>query len=203
MIELKSVSTGFSRDSPLLKNYNMVFENKVYGILGKSGIGKTTLLRTIVGLIKPLEGEILIDGQPRQPPGRNGIYMMHQDYTSFDWLTCLDNVLIAKRIKSKVVRSDIERAKKALNKVMLGDYVNRFPRQLSGGQRQRLALARTLFMNPKILLMDEPLSALDSTTRAAMQDLVIENHRETNNTIIIVTHSSDEAKRMSDVIVNF
>lgn len=200
-VELKNLSTGFSKQNPLLKDYNMVFENKVYAILGQSGIGKTTLLRTIVGLLKPLSGEVLINGEPLKPPGQNGIYMMHQEYTSFDWLNCLDNILIAKRIKSRIYDDDLQNAKKSLDKVMLNGYEERFPRQLSGGQRQRLALARTLFMNPKILLMDEPLSALDSATRVAMQDLVLENHRKTHNTIIIVTHSPEEAERMSDVII--
>lgn len=80
---------------------------------------------------------------------------------------------------------------------------NKYPKQLSGGMRQRLALARTLFMNPEIILMDEPLSALDIETRQKMQDLIIKQHKETNNTIIIVTHSKEEAQKMCDVIIEF
>lgn len=201
-IELKKIHTGYTRDKPLLKDFNYVFEDKVYGILGKSGCGKTTLLRTISGLLKPLSGEILVDGKPLKSPGKNEIYMMHQNYTSFDWLTCIDNILIAKDIKSKVTDEDIQRAEEMMESVMLKGYENRYPKQLSGGQRQRLALARTLFMNPKILLMDEPLSALDEDTRKVMQDLVLNAHRKSGNTVIMVTHSLEEAKRMCDVIID-
>ena len=201
MIKLNDLYTGYSRDKPLLKGFSYEFENKVYGVLGPSGCGKTTLLRTIAGLMKPLSGEVLIDGVKVGKPSKNDVYMMHQNYTSFDWLNCLDNILIAKYIKSKISDEDISRAQEMLKSVMLEGYDERFPKQLSGGQRQRLALARILYMNPGIVLMDEPLSALDSDTREKMQNLVMENHEKNNNTIIIVTHSRDEAKKMCDVVI--
>ena len=203
MIEAKNLYTGYSKDKPLLKNFNYVFEPKIYGILGHSGCGKTTLLRTIAGLTKPLSGEVLVDGNPVGKAGQNGIYMMHQNYTSFDWLRCIDNVLIAKKVKSKVSKEDIDKAVHMLSLVGLKGHEDKFPKQLSGGMRQRLALARTLFTNPKIILMDEPLSALDSTTRAQMQDLILKVHKETENIIIMVTHSQDEANKMCDKIINF
>ena len=87
--------------------------------------------------------------------------------------------------------------------VKLNEHVNKYPRQLSGGMRQRLALARTLFMQPQIILMDEPLSALDGVTRAEMQKLIIKMHKSTNNTIIMVTHSTEEAEKMCDEIIKF
>lgn len=203
MIELKNVTTGYSKTSPIMKNVNYVFENKIYGILGESGCGKTTFLRTIAGLTAPINGEILVDGDYVKIHKTNNIYMMHQNYTSFDWKTCLENVLIARRIKRRINNTDINEAKIMLHKVGLDGVERKYPRQLSGGQRQRLALARTLFANPKIILMDEPLSALDEHTRSEMQNLIIDLHKRTNNTIIMVTHSSDEAKKMCDVIIDF
>ena len=205
MIELKNLTTGYSRDKPLKKNCNLIFEdNKIYGILGKSGCGKSTLLKTIAGLIYPLEGTVYINGQILKKASQNDIYMMHQNYTSFDWLTCLDNILITEKIKHKKITTDIRNnALRWLEKVGLKDYANKYPTQLSGGMRQRLALARTLYMKPSIILMDEPLSALDDKTRTEMQDLILDIHKETNNTIIMITHSREEAEKMCDEILIF
>lgn len=203
MIELDKLSTGYSRDKPLLKDFNYKFDAKIYGILGESGCGKTTLLRTIAGLIKPLDGQVLVDDNPVTKASKNNIYMMHQNYTSFDWLKCLDNVLIAKKIRGKLEEKDVTEAKELLSLVGLSESIEKYPKQLSGGMRQRLALARTLFANPDVVLMDEPLSALDSCTRNKMQNLIVEQHQRSNNTIIMVTHSKEEAKKMCDVIIEF
>ena len=109
-------------------------------------------------------------------------------------------VLIAERNKQK--RKELEsEAQKVLEKVGLGAYINRYPTELSGGMQQRLALARVLFVKPKVLLMDEPLSALDDSTRLKMQELIMDVHRETSNTIIMVTHSVLEAEKMCDEII--
>ena len=203
MIEVKDLCIGYSRDKPLLKDFNYKFESKIYGILGHSGCGKTTLLRTIAGLTKPLSGEVLIDGSPVGKVGQNGVYMMHQNYTSFDWLRCIDNVLIAKKVKGKLNGEDIDKAVHMLSLVGLEGHEDKFPKQLSGGMRQRLALARTLFADPKIILMDEPLSALDNITRTQMQDLILKVHKETENIIVMVTHSQEEANKMCDKIIKF
>lgn len=201
MIVVNNLCTGYARASPLLKGFNYQFDNKIYGILGESGCGKTTLLRTIAGLTKPLSGEVLIDGVRISKPNKNGVYMMHQNYTSFDWLTCLDNILIAKKIQGGIKKEDVDNAKRMLETVKLGKDIDKYPRQLSGGMRQRLALARTLFVNPQIILMDEPLSALDGNTRSEMQDLILNIHKSTNNTILMVTHSVEEANKMCDTII--
>lgn len=202
MIELHNLTTGYSRDKPLLKNYSTNFDKKIYGILGESGCGKTTLLRTIAGLMKPLNGEVIIDGKPVTKASQNNVFMMHQNYTSFDWMTCLQNVLLPMKIKRAITKEDVENAKDFLDHVGLNGYENKYPKQLSGGQRQRLALARTLFAKPEIILMDEPLSALDPQTRSLMQDLVMKQHRKENNTVIIVTHSLSEAEKMCDLVIN-
>ena len=132
MIEIHNLYTGYSRDKPLLSGFNYNFDNKIYGILGESGCGKTTLLRTVAGLIKPLSGEIIIDNNPVTPASKNEVYMMHQNYTSFDWLNCLDNILIAKKVKGHVEPEDIEAAKKMLYLVGLNGNENKYPKQLSG-----------------------------------------------------------------------
>ena len=201
MIICNKVTTGYSRAKPLLKDFDAQFDNKIYGILGQSGCGKTTLLRTIAGLTKPLFGEVLINNKKVDKPYKNDVFMMHQNYTSFDWKTCLGNVLVAQDIKGNITEKDIEMAKEMLDKVHLLEHMDKYPKQLSGGMRQRLALARTLFMKPKILLMDEPLSALDNATRVDMQNLIMNLHNEINNTIIMVTHSQEEATRMCDEII--
>ncbi len=203
MIEISELYTGYSRDKPLLKNFNYQFDSKIYGILGESGCGKTTLLRTIAGLVKPLSGTISVNGELITKASKNNIYMMHQNYTSFDWLRCLDNILIAKKVKGRINKCDVDRAKEMMKLVGLENNEDKYPKQLSGGMRQRLALARTLFMNPEIILMDEPLSALDIETRERMQDLIINQHKETSSTIIMVTHSREEANKMCDVIIEF
>lgn len=193
MIQLNNLVVGY--DKPLLNPITATFEdNKVYGILGKSGCGKSTLLRTIAGLNKQMSGSI-VKNDASVP------YMMHQRYTNFDWLSCLDNVLIAER-KRKGRRELKDEAIEVLKKVGLGDYLDRYPTELSGGMQQRLALARVLFAKPKVLLMDEPLSALDDATRERMQQLILDCHKETQNTILMVTHSVDEATKMCDHIIN-
>lgn len=192
MIQLNNLVVGY--DKPLMKPLNYTFDTgKVYGILGKSGCGKSSLLRTIAKLNKPLGGAVINEDKSQ-------IYMMHQRYTNFEWLSCLDNVLIAERNKRKR-KASRDSAIKILKRVGLGDYLDRYPTELSGGMQQRLALARVLFVKPKVLLMDEPLSALDDGTRTVMQELILESHKETNSTILMVTHSLDEAEKMCDHII--
>ncbi len=205
MIQLNNVTTGYTRDKPLKSNFSYKFEdNKIYGILGESGCGKSTMLKTIAGLIYPIQGEILVNNKILQRADKNEIYMMHQNYTSFDWLTCLDNILITEKIRHKRITKDIrQNALSWLDKVGLQECADKYPKQLSGGMRQRLALARTLYMKPSIILMDEPLSALDEKTRNEMQQLILDIHKETKNIVIMVTHSTKEAEKMCDVIINF
>jgi ABC-type nitrate/sulfonate/bicarbonate transport system ATPase subunit len=192
MITLNNLVVGYKQ--PLMDPLNITFEDgRIYGILGRSGCGKSTLLKTIAKMHKPLSGSI-------QRNDDHQIYMMHQRYTNFNWLTCLDNVLIAERNKRK--RKELEpAARQVLEQVGLADYLDRYPTELSGGMQQRLALARVLFVKPQYLLMDEPLSALDDSTRAIMQQLIIDVHKKTNNTVIMVTHSVEEANKMCDQII--
>ena len=177
---------------------NLLFnDNQINCIIGKSGIGKTTLLKCIAGLLK-YEGNILINDKKINT---NEVFMMHQNYTNFPWLTCLNNVLFPIKIKRKVNEEDKKNALNILQLVGLEQNINDYPSQLSGGMQQRLALARTILIKPKILLMDEPLSALDYKTRDQMQKIILNIHNETNNTIIMVTHSLEEANILGDKII--
>lgn len=200
MIELNDLSIGYNGEA-ILEHIDQSFDDGlIYGVLAKSGTGKTTLLKTIAGLIRPISGKVVIDGVAYRNADRNPVYMMHQRYSNFGWRTCVDNVLIAQRDKKLRDRND---AIKVLSAVGLEQYADKWPSQLSGGMQQRLALARTLYVQPKYLLMDEPLSALDDKTRSAMQCLILDVHAATGNTIIMVTHSQDEAFKMCDKIIEF
>ncbi len=192
MIILNDLVIGYQK--PLMEPISMTFEDGlVYGILGKSGCGKSTLLKTVSKMIKPLSGSVQFDDD-------KGIYMMHQRYTNFNWLTCIDNVLIAVRQRRK--RKELKPVAEAiLEQVGLSEYMDWYPTELSGGMQQRLSLARVLFVRPRYLLMDEPLSALDDATRAKMQRLIMDIHQETNSTVVMVTHSEDEARKMCDKII--
>ena len=190
MIKLNDLAIGYNGEA-ILEHIDQEFDDGlIYGILAKSGAGKTTLLKTIAGLLHPVHGEVVIDGTTYRNADKNPVYMMHQRYSNFGWLSCTENVLIAQRDKKLRSRDD---AIKVLAAVGLEQYADKWPSQLSGGMQQRLALARTLYVKPKYLLMDEPLSALDDKTRSKMQRLILDVHAETGNTIIMVTHSQGEA----------
>lgn len=198
MIELRGLSVGYNGVA-ILPPIDYIFrDDSIIGILGRSGKGKSTLLKTIAKLIPPVDGFVNIQ-LPDVTGKKIPVYMMHQKYTNFDWLSCTKNILIVQRNrKLRKSKEEQERALDVLNKVGLYEWRDSYPTQLSGGMQQRLALARVLYARPKILLMDEPLSALDDATRSKMQELVMKLHKELHNTIILVTHSEAEADLMCD-----
>ena len=202
MIELKKLSTGYSKDKVILSNFSHTFhDNAIYAIMGKSGCGKTTLLKTISGLLKPISGSVLVDGKEVKDTNRR-VYMMNQRYTSFDWLTCLDNILIIDKVDGvKSNKERIDRALFLLDSVGLAGYESTYPSRLSGGQKQRLALARAMFAESQYILMDEPLSALDEVTRRSLQIQLRDFQKEHKNTLIMVTHSEEEAYYMTSNIL--
>jgi ABC-type nitrate/sulfonate/bicarbonate transport system ATPase subunit len=187
----------------IFDNYNFDFEEgKFYCIMGKSGCGKSTLLRILAGLQKPTSGTITYRGESVHRSMKD-LFMMHQSYACFPWKTVLQNVLVPLKINDgKISSQEKEAAKQILIDVGLPNSEELYPYQLSGGMKQRVALARVLVTKPKIILMDEPLSALDPTTRCQMQDLVLKIHKETNNTIILVTHDPAEAEKLQDIRIN-
>jgi putative spermidine/putrescine transport system ATP-binding protein len=171
-------------------------------LLGPSGSGKTTTLMMIAGFDHPTEGEIYIDGTPivGVPPYRRGIGMVFQNYALFPHLTVAENVGFA--LKQRGVRKPeiVARVAETLDIVRLRGYEARYPRQLSGGQQQRVALARAIIFHPRVLLMDEPLSALDKQLREELQLEMKRLHQQLGITFIYVTHDQREALIMSDRI---
>jgi len=165
-------------------------------MIGPSGCGKSTILNIIAGFLLPTEGEVLIKGKPIQGPGRDR-GMIFQQYSSFPHLTVLENVLFGLDVNKRALGTDrtarLKRAEELVAQVGLGDHRRKYPHQLSGGQQQRVAIARSLAMEPQVLLMDEPFSALDEPTRLEMQELVVELWHRIKPTIFCVTHSVTEA----------
>jgi len=178
-----------------------VREGEFIAILGFSGAGKTTLISTIAGLIEPDSGEILLKGQPISGPGKDR-GLVFQSYSLFPWLTVEQNVALAVEATHKdrpaAERKALVRQKVEL--VGLGHAMDRKPAQLSGGMRQRVAVARAMAMEPEILLLDEPLSALDALTRAKLQDEIERIRDEEKRTILLVTNDVDEALLLADRI---
>lgn len=200
MINVNGVTVKFGEKTVLNEFSTSFEENKIYCILGRSGCGKSTLLRTIAGLLKPTGGEVQYGGKKITKPN-DDIFMMHQSYTNFPWKNCLENVLFPIKLKRKVTNEDQKEALELLVKVGLGEHVDKYPDELSGGMKQRLALARVLMSRPKVILMDEPLSALDDKTRVEMQNLIMGLQKETKNTIIMITHHKGDADKMADQII--
>ncbi|NYT63791.1 ABC transporter ATP-binding protein [Alcaligenaceae bacterium] len=173
-----------------------------FTLLGPSGCGKTTLLRMIAGFITPDEGRLLLDEQDitHLPAHKRETGMVFQDYALFPDKTVFDNVAYGLRVR-KFSRNDIKaKVKRILDRVELGHLGERTPGELSGGQRQRVALARALVIEPRVLLMDEPLSNLDAKLRIHMRDVIRQLQQESNITAIFVTHDQEEALSMSDRI---
>lgn len=171
-------------------------------ILGPSGSGKSTILRLIAGLTPQFpatSGEVLVFGKPVEGPGPDR-GMVFQDYTAFDNRTVVDNVAFGLECAGVAAQERRERAREWISKVGLDADVDsgKYPHQLSGGMRQRVAIARTLILHPRIVLMDEPFGALDPRTRLNMQDLLVGLARETQATVFFVTHSIEEAVYLGD-----
>ena len=201
-LEIKGVKKTFGKDE-ILKGVNLnIKKGEFFSILGPSGCGKTTILRMIAGFIKPDEGEILLNNERIDiiDPNKRNVNTVFQNYALFPHMTVFDNVAFPLKIK-KVQKDEIEReVLKYLKLVHLEEYKDKFPKSLSGGQKQRVAIARALIGKPDILLLDEPLSALDAKLR---QKLLIELdtiHDEVGITFIFVTHDQTEALSVSDRI---
>jgi spermidine/putrescine transport system ATP-binding protein len=169
-------------------------------LLGASGSGKTTTLRMIAGFEHPEAGEILMDGQPITglPPYRRDLNTVFQQYALFPHMTVRENVGYGLRMRNTARAEIADRVRKALDMVQLGALAERTPRQLSGGQQQRVALARALVNRPRVLLLDEPLGALDLKLRKEMQLELKHLNRQLGITFLYVTHDQEEALTMSD-----
>jgi len=177
-----------------------VDEGEFISILGPSGCGKSTILSMLAGLLQPTAGKVIVNNQVVTNPRKDVGYMLQQDYL-LGWRTIKENILLGLEIQRSHTQENERKALQLLSEMGLLTYKNHFPHQLSGGMRQRAALVRTLATNPKILLLDEPFSALDYQTKLRLEDLVIDTLRRKKKTAILVTHDISEAIAMSDRII--
>ena len=202
IVKLENFSKSFY-NKEVIKNINLeIYENEFVTLLGSSGCGKTTILRSISGLDRPTSGRVYIDGVDVTDldPTKRHVNTIFQNYALFPLMTVYDNIAFGLRMK-KVDKEEIEeRVQEMLELVHLEGYEKRFPRELSGGEQQRVSLARGLINKPKVLLLDEPLSALDLKLRKEMQIELKRLQRKLKITFIYVTHDQDEALSMSDRI---
>ncbi len=204
IIELKNITKSFDDEEAVLKNLSMhVYDNEFLTLLGPSGCGKTTLLRIIGGFEDPDEGEVLFDGVPVNdvPPYKRNVNTVFQKYALFPHLNVFENIAFPLR-EQKVKRAEIQqRVEEMLSMVGLKGYEKKNVNHLSGGQQQRVAIARALISHPRVLLLDEPLGALDFKLRKDMQQELKKIQKKTGITFIFVTHDQEEALSMSDTIV--
>ena len=194
--------TYFSKKSATtaLENISLsINEGDFISFIGPSGCGKTTLLSIIAGLLQPTEGEVLLEGKKINKKNNSIGYMLQQDYL-FPWKTIEENILLGLKIMNKTTKEEKQKCLSLLHEIGLSGVENDYPKQLSGGMRQRAALVRTLSTNPKILLLDEPFSALDYQTKLKLEDLVSKTLKDYQKTAILVTHDIGEAIAMSNRI---
>ena len=203
IIELRDISKNFG-DQQVLRGINLdIYENEFLTLLGPSGCGKTTILRIIAGFEEPSNGQVLFNGEniAKLPPYKREVNTVFQKYALFPFLNVRDNVAFG--LKLKGLDDDIisQRVDRMLSMVGLKGYEKRDVTRLSGGQQQRVAIARALINEPKVLLLDEPLGALDAKLRKGMQIELKKIQKEVGITFVFVTHDQEEALSMSDTIV--
>ncbi|RXG90927.1 ABC transporter ATP-binding protein [Bradyrhizobium vignae] len=205
-VKFSDVQKTYDGETLVVKNLNLdIARGEFLTMLGPSGSGKTTTLMMLAGFETPTNGSILLEARSidAMPPHKRDIGMVFQSYALFPHMTVEENLAFPLKVR-RLGRSEIEpRVKRALERVRLGGYCKRRPAQLSGGQQQRVALARALVFDPKLVLMDEPLGALDKQLREQMQIEIKHIHADLGVTVVYVTHDQAEALTMSDRIAVF
>lgn len=201
-VELQRLYKSFGQDSIINGVDLRIRQGEFFCILGPSGCGKTTLLRMIAGFEQPTSGQVLIQNQcmNRVPPYQRPVNTVFQSYALFNHLTVQENIAFGLKLKRLETPTIDQRVQQALEGVRLVDYRDRYPQQLSGGQRQRVALARALVNRPAVVLLDEPLGALDLKLRKEMQVELSRLQQEVGLTFVMVTHDQEEALSLSDRI---
>ena len=202
LLEVRNVGKRFGH-TEVLKNISLnITSGELLGLLGESGSGKTTLLRLIAGFEQPSSGEVWMGGERLDvlPPHQRPVNTVFQNYALFPHLNARDNVAYGLRVKGTDAREIASRVEEALSMVKMQGFTGSRPSQLSGGQQQRIALARALVNRPQLLLLDEPLSALDANLRKQMQSELKSLQREIGITFLFVTHDQEEAMALSDRI---
>ena len=214
MITINNLVFGYANSPNVFDGFSwQVHPSETWSIIGPSGCGKSTLLYLIAGLKHPLTGEIRICDQPITRP-RPGTGLILQDFGLLPWATVRQNVELGLRVRRfygpdgkhtprdyNTTLNSNTRVDEWLARLNIAEQADKFPSQISGGQRQRTAIARTLVLEPDLLLMDEPFSALDAPTRENLQNVIIELHQETNLTVVSVTHNIEEAVMLGQNIL--
>jgi nitrate/nitrite transport system ATP-binding protein len=198
---VESVSMSFGASRVLAGIDLTIRKGQFVSLIGHSGCGKSTLLNLVAGLLKPTAGTILLAGRHVDGPGPDrGV--VFQNHSLLPWLSCFDNVHLAvERVFNETKAQLKKRTHEALDLVGLSHAVDKYPHQISGGMKQRVGIARALAIEPKMLLLDEPLGALDALTRATLQDELMRIVAQTGATVLMVTHDVDEAVLLSDRVV--
>ncbi len=199
-VEANGVSKSYNGRTVLAKLDLTMSDGELICLLGPSGCGKTTLLRIIAGFVAPDAGTVVVAGKnvTTLPASARRMGMVFQSYSLFPNMTARDNVRFGPRVGGVPAAEQIARADRLLDMVGLASHRDKYPHQLSGGQQQRVALARALAVQPQVLLLDEPLSALDAKVRAQLRDEIRRIQRETGVTTVLVTHDQEEALSISD-----
>ncbi|HEX3032465.1 MAG TPA: ABC transporter ATP-binding protein [Bacillota bacterium] len=204
MIAIKGVSLTYNQENTrvdVLQEMALdIAAGESWVIIGPSGCGKSSLLFLLAGLMQPTAGLITVGGEPVTRP-RAGTALILQDYGLFPWKTVWDNVALGLSIRGIGRAEQEQRVQPILGELGLAEYHHHFPGQLSGGQRQRVAVARAMALSPDLLLMDEPFSSLDALTREGLQNLLLQICREKRLTMVMVTHSIEEAVFLGHKIV--
>ena len=207
-LTVQDIEKYFDEKQTLNKVSFEVYDGEFLSILGPSGCGKTTILRILIGLLKPDGGKVMKEGVDitNVPPYARGMGIVFQNYALFENMTVLENIEYALKIKKKnrtpEAKKEIrERVMKMIEHMELMEHINKRPAMLSGGQQQRVAIARTLVLNPDIILFDEPMSALDAATRLSLRKVLKDIQKDFGTTMIYITHDQEEAFAMSDRIM--
>lgn len=202
-LEIKGITKKFGKITALNSISFEVFSGEFLSVLGPSGCGKTTLLRIMVGLTVPDKGQILKDGVDITDfhPSMRSMGLVFQNYALFQNMTVLENVEYAMKIKPEFKGKSRDIAKDLIGKVGLTDHLHKRPFALSGGQQQRVAMARTLALRPEIILLDEPMGALDVDTRLRLRREIKDIQKEFDTTMIHITHDQEEAFAMGDRVM--
>lgn len=207
-LEVLDIEKYFDEKQTLNKVSFEVYDGEFLSILGPSGCGKTTILRILIGLLKPDAGKVIKDGIDitNKTPDARGMGIVFQNYALFENMTVLENIEYALKIRKQNRTPDAkkavrERVMQMIEHMDLTEHINKRPAMLSGGQQQRVAIARTLVLNPDVVLFDEPMSALDAATRLSLRKVLKDIQKDFGTTMIYITHDQEEAFAMSDRIM--
>ncbi len=205
-VRFNRVQKSYDGVTLVVKDLNLnIGKGEFVTMLGPSGSGKTTCLMMLAGFEAPTQGEIVFNGRPINniPPHKRGIGMVFQNYALFPHMTVAENLAFPLQVRRMSKSETAQKVRRALDMVQMGEFGDRYPAQLSGGQQQRIALVRALVFDPELVLMDEPLGALDKQLREKMQYEIRHIHEQLGVTVVYVTHDQSEALTMSDRIAVF